>query len=96
MRFLIRLLVFTFVFAALSFGLAAHGQTTAGTASHDEEEDLRKTVRELARDIGFDEVDGGPLMSARFTEPIGMMWGQLAFEAGYGERVAFRVLKNGR
>jgi 8-hydroxy-5-deazaflavin:NADPH oxidoreductase len=56
----------------------------------------KETVRELARDIGFDEVDGGPLMSARFTEPIGMMWGQLAFEAGYGEKVAFRVLTNGR
>ena len=57
MRFLIRLLVFTFVFGALPFGFAAHGQTTAGTASHDEEEDLRKTVRELAMRVSALEAE---------------------------------------
>jgi hypothetical protein len=45
MRLLIRLLVFLFV--TLPAGLAAHAQTTTAVASHDEE-DLRKTVRELA------------------------------------------------
>jgi hypothetical protein len=46
MRFLIRLLVFFFV--TLPTGFAAHAQTTTAAASHDEEEDLRQTVRELA------------------------------------------------
>ena len=59
-----------------------------------DDDDAKNVVRQLARDIGFDEVDGGPLLSARFTEPIGMMWAQLAFEGGYGEKVAFRVLKS--
>src|ERR1051326_2910570 len=59
---------------------------TAIVSSDDDE--AKKVVRQLARDIGFDEVDGGPLLSARFTEPIGMMWAQLAFEGGYGEKVA--------
>jgi hypothetical protein len=45
MRFLIRLLVFLFV--TWLAGYAALAQTATGTASHDEE-DLRKTVRELA------------------------------------------------
>lgn len=63
---------------------------TAIVSSDDDE--AKKVVRGLARDIGFDEVDGGPLLSARFTEPIGMMWAQLAFEGGYGEKVAFRVV----
>ncbi|HEX7137696.1 MAG TPA: NAD(P)-binding domain-containing protein [Vicinamibacterales bacterium] len=58
-----------------------------------DDESAKNAVRALARDIGFDEVDGGPLLSARFTEPIGMMWAQLAFEGGYGEKVAFRVVK---
>ena len=64
---------------------------TALVCSDDDE--AKKTVRALARDIGFDEAVGGPLLSARFTEPIGMMWAQLAFEGGYGEKVAFRVLR---
>lgn len=64
---------------------------TALVCSDDAE--AKKVVRQLARDIGFDEVDGGPLLSARFTEPIGMMWAQLAFEGGYGETVAFRIVK---
>lgn len=59
-----------------------------------DDDDAKKAVRQLARDIGFDEADGGPLLSARFTEPIGMMWAQLAFEGGYGEKVAFRIVKS--
>src|SRR6202035_549151 len=45
MRFLIRLLVCLFV--TLPTGFAAHAQMSAD-ASHSEDEDLRKTVRELA------------------------------------------------
>ncbi len=45
MRFVIRLLVFLFV--TLPTGFAAHAQTTTAAASRDEE-DLRRTVRELA------------------------------------------------
>ena len=45
MRFLIRLLVLLFV--TLPTGFAAQAQTTTAAASHDED-DLRKTVRELA------------------------------------------------
>src|SRR5438477_1368229 len=48
MRFVIQLLVVSFLFTALESGFEAHAQTTGAAASHDEEEDLRKTVRELA------------------------------------------------
>jgi predicted dinucleotide-binding enzyme len=54
--------------------------------------EAKKVVRGIARDIGFDEVDGGPLLSARFTEPMGMLWAKLALDGPYGEKVAFRVL----
>jgi hypothetical protein len=47
MRFLNWLLVFSLVFAALS-GFAAYAQTTTAAASRTEDEDLRRTVRELA------------------------------------------------
>ncbi|MCU1251987.1 MAG: porin, partial [Edaphobacter sp.] len=46
MRNLVRLLVFLFV--TLPTGFAVQAQTAAAAVSHDEEEDLRKTVRELA------------------------------------------------
>jgi hypothetical protein len=48
MRSLIRLLAMPFLFAALAFGFAAQAQMKAMTASRDEVEDLRNTVRELA------------------------------------------------
>ena len=48
MRFLIRFLVLLSLLASLAHSFAAHAQTTGSTAAHDEEEDLRKTVRELA------------------------------------------------
>ena len=48
MRFVIQLLVVSFLFTALESGFEAHAQATGAAASHDEEEDLRKTVRELA------------------------------------------------
>src|SRR5215469_11310490 len=48
MRFVIRLLVISFLLTAPGSGFSAHAETTAAAASHDEVEDLRKTVRELA------------------------------------------------
>ena len=33
----------------------------------------KETVRKLAEDIGFDSVDAGPLKSARYLEPLGML-----------------------
>jgi hypothetical protein len=49
MRFLIRLLVLSFLFGVLPTGFRGHAQTTAAAiASRTEDEDLRKTVRELA------------------------------------------------
>lgn len=49
----------------------------------------------LARGIGLDAVDAGPLRMARFTEPMAMLWEALAFDGGYGEDTAFRVLRRG-
>jgi hypothetical protein len=70
MRFFVRLLVTSFLFVALPRGFAAHAQTTTAAASHDEEEDLRKTVRELALRVSALEAElhkqrtGMPMESA--------------------------------
>ena len=70
---------------------AAHGLPATVIVSSDDAP-ARQVVAELARELGFDVVDAGPLRSARYTEPIAMLYAQLAFESGLGEDVAFRVL----
>lgn len=51
----------------------------------------RRVVMRLAEEIGVDGVNGGGLRSARSAEGLGFLWASLAYEAGYGERVSFRV-----
>jgi predicted dinucleotide-binding enzyme len=72
--------------------IASYQERPAAIVSSDNAA-AKKVVRALARELGFDDVDGGPLLTARFTEPAGLLWAQLAFEGGYGETVAFRILK---
>jgi 8-hydroxy-5-deazaflavin:NADPH oxidoreductase len=71
---------------------AAHGLPATVIVSSDDK-DAKKVVMGLAREIGFDVVDGGPLRTARYTEPMAMLYAQLAFDGGLGDDVAFRVLR---
>ncbi len=73
---------------------AAHGLPATVIVSSDDAP-ARTIVAELARELGFDVVDAGPLRSARYTEAMAMLYAQLAFEGGLGEDVAFRVLHRG-
>lgn len=49
----------------------------------------------LIRDVGFDPVDAGPLRIARYTEPFGLLMGQLAYEGNEGPEVAYRFERFG-
>lgn len=55
--------------------------------------DARQRVMALATLIGFDAVDMGPLMAARYLEPFAMTWIHLAFRQGMGRRFAFGLLR---
>lgn len=44
----------------------------------------------LARDIGFDPIDAGPLRIARFLEPFTLLVAQLAYRGQRGPEVAYR------
>lgn len=57
--------------------------------------DARQRVMALATLIGFDAVDMGPLMAARYLEPFAMTWIHLAYRQGYGRQFAFSVLRRG-
>ena len=50
----------------------------------------KRIAAELIRDVGFDPVDAGPLRIARYTEPFGLLVGQLAHEGKGGPELAYR------
>ncbi len=50
----------------------------------------------LARDIGFDPIDAGPLANARLLEPYAMPWIWLAVKGGVGRDFAFKLVKRER
>ena len=55
--------------------------------------DARMRVMALATLIGFEAVDMGPLMAARYLEPFAMTWIHLAIRQGFGRRFAFGLLR---
>jgi hypothetical protein len=57
--------------------------------------EARQRVIALATLIGFDAVDMGPLMAARYLEPFAMTWIHLAIKQGYGRKFAFGMLRRG-
>ena len=53
----------------------------------------KTVVHQLIADIGFEPVDAGPLTSARYLEPLAMLYIHLAFRQGWGSNCAFKVMK---
>ncbi len=53
----------------------------------------KKTVHQLAEEIGFDPQDAGPIKQARLLEPFALLWISLAFQQGWGREFAFQVLR---
>jgi hypothetical protein len=49
-------------------------------------------VLQLARDLGFDAVDAGPLKQARLIEPWALLWIYLAFNGSVGRDYGFALL----
>lgn len=54
--------------------------------------DAKSAVMELARSIGFDPVDAGPLESARLLEPMAYQNIQLGYALGMGTDIGFRLV----
>ena len=53
----------------------------------------KQDVCGLAADLGFQPVDTGPLASARYLEPLAMLYIHLAFKQGWGSNCAFKIMK---
>lgn len=52
----------------------------------------KKSVLELARAIGFDAVDAGPLKNARLLEPFALLNIQLGYALAMGTQIGFKLL----
>jgi 8-hydroxy-5-deazaflavin:NADPH oxidoreductase len=55
--------------------------------------EAKKVAAGLAKDVGFEPLDAGPLRIARLLEPYAMLWIWLAYQGGYGREIAFRLIK---
>lgn len=53
----------------------------------------KAVVQALARAIGFDAIDAGPLAAARDLEHLAMLWIRLAYALGNGPDIAFSLLR---
>ena len=53
----------------------------------------KQTVIQLARDIGFEPVDTGPLKSARYLEPMAILIIQLGYSLKMGTKIGYKLVK---
>jgi predicted dinucleotide-binding enzyme len=47
----------------------------------------------LAKDLGFEPVDAGPLRQARCLEPLALLWITLALKQNLGVNIAFKLMR---
>ena len=55
--------------------------------------DAKAVATEVVAELGFEVVDAGPLESARWLEPLAMLWISLAYKWGQGQDVGFRLVR---
>jgi predicted dinucleotide-binding enzyme len=55
-----------------------------------DDQNAKRVAAGLIRDAGFDPVDSGPLRIARYTEPFGLLVGELAYGGNGGPDLAYR------
>jgi len=60
------------------------------------DEAWRPTVAKLVEDAGFEAVDAGHLSSARWLEPLAMLWIHSAYKAGLGTDWAFAIARRAK
>jgi hypothetical protein len=69
----------------------AKGEQLAAFVAGDDSR-AKKTVLELAEDIGFDAIDAGPLENARLLEPLALLNVQLGYQLGLGRNSGIKFV----
>ncbi|TMQ23478.1 MAG: NADP oxidoreductase [Deltaproteobacteria bacterium] len=80
-----------------TFGAEFHERPELGTAAADlylagDDADAKHRLGELARTLGFDPVDVGPLRNAQHLESLAILWIHLATVGKRGRNFAFKTL----
>ncbi|MGH2447782.1 MAG: NADPH-dependent F420 reductase [Chloroflexota bacterium] len=68
------------------------GERAASMLYASDDFDAKVKAEYLARDLGFEPIDAGPLVNARLLEPLAMTWIWLAMQGGVGRSFAFGLL----
>lgn len=55
--------------------------------------EAKRTMAQLIEDLGFEPVDAGPLVNARFLEPLAALIIQLALSQEMGTNIALKLLR---
>ena len=82
---------FNTVFAGQMDNASAKGKRLSVFVASDDAA-AKKAAMDLARSIGFDPVDAGPLQNARHIEPLAFLNIQLAYVLGMGADIGFSLL----
>ena len=82
---------FNTIFAPHMDSGRVNGQQLTAFAAGDDA-GAKNTVLQLARDIGFDAVDAGPLRNARLLEPLGFFNIQLGFALNMGTEIGLTLV----
>lgn len=82
---------FNTVFAQNMDSGQVHGETLSALIAGDDEGAKRK-VLDMAKGIGFDAVDAGPLQNARWLETLGLLNITLGYGVGLGPSTGFRYV----
>ncbi|HEX7154822.1 MAG TPA: NAD(P)-binding domain-containing protein [Thermoanaerobaculia bacterium] len=68
------------------------GDTALTVFAAGDDEGAREKVLQLAREIGFDAVNAGPLQNARWLETLGYLNIQLGYVVGHGTGTGFHYV----
>jgi predicted dinucleotide-binding enzyme len=86
------------IFNTIGFGIMADpligGRATSLLYCGDSAE-AKSVAADLAKQIGFDPVDAGPLTNARLLEPMALTWIWLAVFGGTGTDFSFQLTRRG-
>jgi hypothetical protein len=58
-----------------------------------DDDNAKRIAAGLARDLGFEPVDAGPLSHSHLLESMALLWITLALKQGYGVNMAFRMMR---
>jgi NADPH-dependent F420 reductase len=78
---------------AASFANPRFGSESASMFICGDDAAAKSVVAKLAAELDFDVVDVGPLIAARWLEPLAMLWIHLAIKEGLGSSHAFKLLR---